>query len=297
MNFTTMQYQFSQKYQLGTTIIFTFIGIILGVILGILYSVISSVSPMIIIDICLLFVLILVLTKINEISCKLAKIRNAKVNMLMAFIISLFTYYSSIVTFEIILFDLSPYAWLELFISPTSVVDMMVNLIIPYREITIYKRSAQAEISGIFLVLLYIIEFLFFIVPPIFKARKIKDYYCEDCQSWYKKLIFLSFSDDKLISNISNSSTGDYAVALSQVKFYREIKEIIKQLDPKSNEDVGVLQYQYCQCSNCRNNSILNVIKMKKKKEKKGITYQLDSKSTLVKDTYINSRTDQVFSL
>lgn len=296
MNFAAKQYQFSQKYQIGTTLMFIIVGIIVGIIIGIAYSVISSYSPFIIIDIGLILGLVFVLIKINTFFCKKAKSRNAKVNMLLAFITALSAYYSSIVTFEIILLGLTPYEWLELFFSPHYVIDIMVNSIIPYREITITKSASKIEISGIVLILLYVVEFVLFIVPSVVSARKMEDYYCEDCQSWYKEFKFFSFSDDKLISNIGNTSVGNYADALSGVKFYKHILEIIQQIDPKSDEEVGVLQFQYCQCPNCHKNSILSIIPMKQKKEKKKIFFVDDSSLILVKDTYIDNRTDQFFS-
>lgn len=296
MNFVAKQYQFSQKYQIGTTLMFVIVGIIVGIVIGIAYSVISSYSPIIIIDIGLILGLVFVLIKINTFFCKKAKSRNAKVNMLLAFITAFFAYYSNIVTFESILLGLSPYTWLELFLSPHDVIDIMVNGVIPNREITITKGSSKIEISGIFLILLYVVEFVLFIIPSVVSARKIEDYYCEDCQSWYNKFKFFSFSDDKLISNISNSSVGNYADALSGVKFYKEILEIIQQIDPKSDEEVGVLQFQYCQCPNCHKNSILSIIPMKQKKEKKKIIFEDDPSLILVKDTYIDNQTDQLFS-
>lgn len=295
MNLSTQYYQSSQKFQFSTIVLFLIIGLLIGTLVGCVYAVLSSLSPMIILDMLLIIGLVLVLSQLTHKLTRLAKSRNYKVNMVVAFFISLSAYYASLITFEILVFDLPVYTWFELFIDPIFVVDVIFEDILPNRVITITGNSSRSGIgvSGIFLAIVYLIELIIFFLP-VFFARKV-DYFCEKCDIWYKKFIFFSFIDDKLLSNITTSQLGHYSDALAQVELYKSDKALTPLIAAETKQ-IEILNYHYCQCPNCRQNSILNLNKMMLKKEKKRFVLKKVNKGELLCDVYIDSRTDQLFT-
>ncbi|MCX8659523.1 hypothetical protein J3T98_00940 [Gilliamella sp. B2772] len=177
----------------------------------------------------------------------------------MAFFICLFAYYSSVCGFEVGIFsgDLTDYV--ELFFSPFTVVDKMFNEILPNHEITITKKSSTTHISGLMLGVVYVIELLVFFYPLIVSFH-IDDYYCEDCQAWYKKYQFFSSSNESLETKLTANLTGSYADVLSQTIFYTDTKGILSQVDQLAG-NIDVLEYQYCQCPKCHQKSIITIEK------------------------------------
>lgn len=286
-------YQFSQKFNLALTIVLTFIGIIAAIVLGIIYSIISSYSPLIIIDAGIVIGMAYILTFISGKFTKLAKIRNVKVNFLMTFFLCLFAYYSSIVTFETIILGMD-YFNSSLFFSPWKVVDIMMNDIIPYREITITKgKMSRGQISGIFLIILYLIEMAIFFIPAFF-ALCINDYFCENCQTWYSKSTLSSFSDSTLESQILNNQQGNYADVLSNIVFYKNEDDLINNVD-RNIEQQDALFYFYCQCPKCHQKSILTIEKKQLKKGDKGFEVKDAPDPILVDAIFIDNKTEALF--
>lgn len=295
MNLSNSQYQLSKKFQLIPTILFTVVGIFIAIILGILYSTISSFSPLILVDVGLAVGMAWVLITITSNLTKLAKVRNELVSFFMALIICLFAYYSATVTFELLMFDLDYQYWLDLFLSPVTVFDTMINVIMPNRVITITKGSSKSglEISGILLGIVYLVELIVFLWPAAV-ALNMDDCFCEDCQKWYSKFNFYSASDDSLVTNINTCQSGHYADVLSQVVFYKNINELVQQFDTTPEEITG-LNYIYCQCPNCHERNLLSILKIKLKKTKKEYEAVTDSDSILVNNNYIDAKTDEIF--
>lgn len=295
MNLSNSQYQLSKKFQLIPTILFTVVGIFIAIFLGVLYSTISSFSPLILLDIGLAVGMAWVLIAITSNLTKLAKVRNELVSFLMALIICLFAYYSATVTFELLIFDMDYEYWLDLFLSPVTVFDIIISDIIPNRVITITKGSSKSglEISGILLGIVYLVELIVFLWPAAV-ALNMDDCFCEDCQKWYSKFNFYSASDDSLVTNINTCQSGHYADVLSQVVFYKNLNELVQQFDPTPEEITG-LNYIYCQCPNCHERNLLSILKIKLKKNKKEYEAVTDSDSILVNNNYIDAKTDEIF--
>ncbi|MCX8600859.1 MULTISPECIES: hypothetical protein [unclassified Gilliamella] len=295
MNLSNSQYQLSKKFQLIPTILFTVVGIFIAIFLGVLYSIISSFSPLILLDIGLAVGMAWVLTTITSNLTKLAKVRNELVSFLMALIICLFAYYSATVTFELLIFDMDYEYWLDFFLSPVTVFDIIISDIIPNRVITITKGSSKSglEISGILLGIVYLVELIVFLWPAAV-ALNMDDCFCEDCQKWYSKFNFYSASDDSLVTNINTCQSGHYADVLSQVVFYKNLNELVQQSEPTSEEITG-LNYIYCQCPNCHERNLLSILKIKLKKNKKEYEAVTDSDSILVNNNYIDAKTDEIF--
>lgn len=293
MSSTVSHYQLSQKFNPLLTIIFTIIGIFVAIVLGIIYSIISYYSPFVIIDIGLVVVMGLTLAYLASFLAKAAKVRNTMVNFFMAFFICLFAYYSSVCGFEVGLFSGDFTDYIELFFSPFTVVDIMFDEILPYREIPITRKSNTSHISGLMLGVVYLIELLVFFYPLIVSFH-IDDYYCEDCQAWYKKYQFFSLSNESLETKLSANLTGSYADALSQTTFYTDTKGIVNQVD-QSAGNIDVLEYQYCQCPKCRQKSILTIEKKLLKKDKKEYELKGVSDGFIVQDAYIDNKTDALF--
>lgn len=293
MSFTISHYQSSQKFNSVLTLVFFLVGIIAAIILGIIYSVISYYSPIILLNIVLVVGLGLALVVITTQFAKLAKVRNTLVKFVMGFFFCLFAYYSSVCAFEISLLSGNPLDYVELFLSPFAVCDIMFIFILPNREIAITKGSTTSNISGFVLVILYFIEFLLFFCPSIV-ALKIDDYYCEDCQVWYQKYRFFSSSTQNLESNITNNVTGSYADVLSQLTFFSTKKGFASQVD-QSADSLDILVYHYCQCPKCQQKSILSIHKNLLEKGKKGQEFKLFRKGILVENAYIDNKTDALF--
>lgn len=295
MNLSNSQYQLSKKFQLIPTILFTVVGIFIAIFLGVLYSIISSFSPLILLDIGLAVGMAWVLTTITSNLTKLAKVRNELVSFLMALIICLFAYYSATVTFELLIFDMDYEYWLDFFLSPVTVFDIIISDIIPNRVITITKGSSKSglEISGILLGIVYLVELIVFLWPAAV-ALNMDDCFCEDCQKWYSKFNFYSASDDSLVTNINTCQSGHYADVLSQVVFYKNLNELVQQSEPTPEEITG-LNYIYCQCPNCHERNLLSILKIKLKKNKKEYEAVTDSDSILVNNNYIDAKTDEIF--
>ena len=291
MSFSVSYYQSSKKYDPLLTIGFTLLGILVAIVLGIIYSVISYYSPIILLKIGLVVVPGLALVRIINQFAKLAKVRNTVVKFVMGFFFCLFAYYSSVCAFEISLFSDDPLDYVELFLSPLKVFDIMFNVILPNREIVIANGSTAIHVSGFILAILYFIEFFSFFCPLTLKIKI--DYYCEDCQVWYKKYSFFSSSVQNLESDITNNVAGSYAHVLSQLTFFSTKKELNSQVD-ESVDRLDVLSYQYCQCPKCQQKSILTIEKYLLEKGEKG--YNLRSfEGILVEDAYIDNKTDALF--
>ena len=293
MSFTVSHYQSSQKFNSVLTLVFFLVGIIAAIILGIIYSVISYYSPIILFNIVLVVGLVLALAVITTQFAKLAKVRNTLVKFVMGFFFCLFAYYSSVCAFEISLLSGNPLDYVELFLSPFAVCDIMFNVILSNREIAITKGSTTSNISGFVLAILYFIEFLLFFCPLIV-ALKIDDYYCEDCQVWYQKYRFFSSSTQNLESNITNNVTGSYADVLSQLTFFSAKKGFASQVD-QSADSLDILVYHYSQCPKCQQKSILSIHKNLLEKGKKGQQFKLFRKGILVENAYIDNKTDALF--
>lgn len=293
MNPSTEHYQFSNKFNLGSTIVLTLLGIFVAIILGVVYAIISRFSPLILIDIGLLVGMCYLIIMLQSNLSQLAKIRNVKINILMTFLICLFAYYSNLVTFEVLLFDTNYLSnWISLFLSPIDTITILIDDIIPYREITITKgSSSKGSISGMLLAGVYLVEFLVFFYP-ILTVLFIEDAFCEDCQTWYKKYFFYSLSNEELEDNINNSRVGSYANALANVDFHKDTKDILTT----TGESVSLLNYEYCQCPKCQQKSVLTITKQMLKHTDKGPQVEGVSDGILVNQAYIDQQTDQLFS-
>lgn len=293
MSFTVSHYQSSQKFNLVLTLGFFLVGIIAAIILGIIYSVISYYSPIMLLNIVIVVGLGLALGIITTQFAKLAKVRNTVVKFVMGFFFCLFAYYSRVCAFEISLLSGDPLDYVELFLSPFSVFDIMFNVILPNREIAITKGSTTSNISCFVLAILYFIEFLLFFCPLIV-VLKIDDYYCEDCQVWYQKYRFFSSSIQNLESNITNNITGSYADVLSQLTFFSAKKGFASQVD-QSADSLDILVHHYSKCPKCQQKSILSIYKNLLEKGKKGQEFKLFRKGILVENAYIDNKTDALF--
>ncbi|QYN44615.1 hypothetical protein GYM75_07100 [Gilliamella sp. ESL0441] len=293
MNTSTEHYQFSNKFNLGSTIVLTLLGIFVAIILGVVYAIISRFSPLILIDIGLLVGMCYLIIMLQSNLSQLAKIRNVKINILMTFLICLFAYYSNLVTFEVLLFDTNYLSnWISLFLSPIDTITILIDDIIPYREITITKgSSSKGSISGMLLAGVYLVEFLVFFYP-ILTVLFIEDAFCEDCQTWYKKYFFYSLSNEELEDNINNSRVGSYANALANVDFHKDTKDIVTT----TGESVSLLNYEYCQCPKCQQKSVLTITKKMLKHTDKGPQVEGVSDGILVNQAYIDQQTDHLFS-
>ena len=293
MNTSTEHYQFSNKFNLGSTIVLTLLGIFVAIILGVVYAIISRFSPLILIDIGLLVGMCYLIIMLQSNLSQLAKIRNVKINILMTFLICLFAYYSNLVTFEVLLFDTNYLSnWISLFLSPIDTITILIDDIIPYREITITKgSSSKGSISGMLLAGVYLVEFLVFFYP-ILTVLFIEDAFCEDCQTWYKKYFFYSLSNEELEDNINNSRVGSYANALANVDFHKDTKDIVTT----TGESVSLLNYEYCQCPKCQQKSVLTITKKMLKHTDKGPQVEGVSDGILVNQAYIDQQTEQLFS-
>ena len=292
MNTSTEHYQFSNKFNLGSTIVLTLLGIFVAIILGVVYAIISRFSPLILIDIGLLVGMCYLIIMLQSNLSQLAKIRNVKINILMTFLICLFAYYSNLVTFEVLLFDTNYLSnWISLFLSPIDTITILIDDIIPYREITITKgSSSKGSISGMLLAGVYLVEFLVFFYP-ILTVLFIEDAFCEDCQTWYKKYFFYSLSNEELEDNINNSRVGSYANALANVDFHKDTKDIVTT----TGESVSLLNYEYCQCPKCQQKSVLTITKKMLKHTDKGPQVEGVSDGILVNQAYIDQQTDHLF--
>lgn len=294
MNTSTEHYQFSNKFNLGSTIVLTLLGIFVAILLGVVYAIISHFSPLILIDIGLIVGMCYVIIMLQSNLSQLAKIRNVKINILMTFLICLFAYYSNLVTFEVLLFDTHYLSnWISLFLSPIDTITLLIDDIIPYREITITKgSSSKGSISGMLLAGVYLIEFLVFFYP-ILTALFIEDAFCEDCQTWYKKYFFHSLSSEELENNINNSRVGNYADALANVELQKDIRDLLVK---KTDDKMSMLNYEYCQCPKCQQKSILTITKKMLKQTDKGPEVEGVNDGILVNQAYLDHQTDQLFS-
>jgi hypothetical protein len=288
MSFSGNQYQFSQKYDLLPAISYTLVGIFFAILLGILDTIICAHLPKIDFSLNVYVVLfnffVVGVTSwiLRVISCLLArkaKVRNKIVNFLMTFVICLFCFYSSVfallVDFRVVGLTYS----IQLFLSPVVIFGLMFKTIMFYGEMLIYGSP------------LFILIILFI---PAFMALKIKGYYCEDCQVWYSTYMFFSFNNGTLESNINNSINGSYADALSDVVLCPDAN-ILPELNDYKIGNRNIIKYIYCRCPKCQRKSIINIDKRVLTKSKQGVGVSGISRGILVKDTYIDNKTDLLF--
>lgn len=298
MSFSPSQYQLSKKFNTTSVICYTLFGIVIAILYGKLYLTISHYLPIVLLNIILSFITIFVLSLIANILAKKAKIRNNTVKFLMAFLICLFAYYSNICAFEVKLYPWLDLSYIDLFLLPNIVYDIMFYDILPNHEIGFTKELYSVAISGVFLNIIYLVELGIFLLPALIVVN-IKYYFCENCQKWYENTIFYSFSDETLESNISKSINGNYVYALSQITLYADIEALISQLN-SSNDDVFIIKYLHFRCPGCQQKSIINIekniLKIKRGEEEHGFIPAPAFNGTLVKDTYIDNRTDALFA-
>ena len=293
MSLTVSYYQSSKKYDPLLTIGYTLAGILAAIVLGIIYSFISYISPIVVINIALVGGMGFTLAYITNNLAKLAKVRNTIVHLCMAFFICLFAYYSSICTFEINFMSLGPKSYIKLFFKPFTVCDLMFNGILPIHKIIISKGANTGYISGSMLKIIYLIELLAFFYP-LLAAFKFNEYFCEDCRVWYRKFRFFSYSNENLESNITSLVTNNYAGVLLQSTLYVNEKLLASEVD-KSTKTIDVLEYQYCQCPQCKQNSIFSIEKKKlMRKNKKEFDLRDVKKGILVKNVYIDDETNEL---
>lgn len=303
---STPYYIASNKFQLSATIITTIVGIIAAVLIGIIYAIISYFSPIIVIDGLLLFGAFFVISTFSKQLTQKAKSRNRIINMIMTLLIGLSAYYASLVTFITLLFDDSyqnmPLALLDLYMQPGTIYDMLVNYIIPNREITISnsgRSSSGLAISGIFLMACYGLELFAFLTPALFSTKV--DFFCESCQKWYKQYNFTSF-DHGLDEKIAQSSAGDYSEELKDIELYQQYQQMIPAIKPDTQR-VNILVYQYCICPSCQKNSLLNIkrfeLQKNKKAKKNKVAFDLKARTNkeLVDAVYLDAKTDAFFAL
>lgn len=297
--FTSTKYIPSGNYQLLSAILCAILGAIIAIPIGIVYATISNFSPIIIIDIFLIFGVAWLLGLLVSKLITVAKSRNIIVNIVIALLVALSAYYANLVTF--ITFNISDAdaylaSWGKLYIHPSYIYDLFVEFIIPEREITITNHGKNGlAISGWMLVIVYLIELCAFF-SPIFTSTK-RNYFCENCQVWYDNLSFISLDNEDLEHKLSTSPEGNYHQALTDVKFHQNYKDLIAnyQIDNPDVEAVNVLSYHYSLCPKCHQHSILTIQGGIIKKVKKKFELTSSSDSPLVKMNYIDSATDRFF--
>lgn len=297
--FTSTTYIPSGNFQLLPTILCAILGIIIAIPIGIVYATISNFSPIIVIDIFLIFGIAWLLSFVVSKLITIAKSRNLAVNIVIALLVALSSYYANLVTF--VTFNISdPDAylaiWREGYIRPDYIYDIFVNYIIPEREITITNHGRNGlAISGWMLVIVYFIELCAFF-SPIIKSTA-RNYFCENCQVWYDNLSFISLDNEDLEHKLSTSPEGNYHQALTDVKFYQNYKDLIAnyQIDNPDVEAVNVLSYHYSLCPKCHQHSILTIQGGMIKKVKKKFELIPSPDSPLVNMNYIDSATDRFF--
>jgi hypothetical protein len=292
MSFFTRQYEFSQKYNLFLAIFYTLIGIFIAILFGIADAIVCCLSPFILINVLIAYITALGLSMTAYLLIRKAKVRNNIVNFLMTFFICLFAFYSSIWAFEVGVLEIDVMSSIQLFFSPTVVYGIMLHIIIPLREMTIAKGLGSGEIFDVLTAIIYFIIVIIFFYPA-YTAFKIKGYYCEDCQVWYLYYTFFSFSDETLESNIVNCFNGNYSDVLSNTKLYFDIEQLSGQVhSPVINSKI--IEYLYCQCPQCQQKSIINIKKIFLNKTSNKVATRAASNGTLVKDTYIDDKTDSL---
>ncbi|MDF7671244.1 hypothetical protein PT276_08580 [Orbaceae bacterium ESL0721] len=304
MNFVGItQYHFSQKFKLVPVLAFTLIGIIISIIAGAIYMVSSYYVSLMPLNIVILFAMIYGLSKICKWVRQSSNCRNYRVNITITILLCLVAYYSNLVTFET-LFFYKWSEWGELFKSPTDVYSILLNDIIPNRMIKIsrYTNSSIIRISGIWLVIFYIIEFFAFCLPVLSVEKEY--HFCDECRTWHQHHIFIAIVDEKISTAIKQSPSGKYANILANVEFYEnnaefqtKKKELFSRF-PSDIDSVDILIFHYYLCPKCQKNGVLTIVCQRCVRNEQGELHvkEYSYDNHLVDNIYLDTSTEQFFT-
>ena len=172
------KYVHSGKFEAGSVAIWTLIGLVAGGVISVIYTAIANWNPYIYLNFAVLLGVIWALSRAVVIIIKKSKSRNRGINLLVAFLICLFSWYVGWVALQSYLAEINFFA---LLIDPVAVIDNIF-----YYADNVNMTLNDSPMEPEVLKICYGIELLAFFVPMIIVAKE-KLYYCEFCEGFMKE--------------------------------------------------------------------------------------------------------------
>ncbi len=279
-------YQSSGKYNLTKVIIYTLIGSALATGLGLLYGLITEVDPFIYLNMLVLFGTILLLGAITVLIRQGSHSRNVGVNFLVCVILCFVAWYAQWAYYYNLQYEHGIFASLG---QPGRVLGYAANYANNH-SITVGRFGhGGLPFSGGVLQLMYVVEFFAFMLPLYF-ALKVKDYYCEQCSTFYSEVQgYIDYNAD-FNTALNQASGGNYRF-IEGTEIKRSMETL--QSDPAKKNMVYKIDYHFC--PKCGLNSIVEIVSGTLQYDDKG-NRELANETTIVADTYVDEQTAKIIT-
>ena len=270
---------------MSKTIGATFLGIIIASVTGVVYAFITELNPLIYLNCLVLIGLLFGLGYFLKKLFQYTENRNKVIRLIVGLIICFFSWYAHWCFYFVSYME--DVTFFAAFFNPVETFGF-VKLFAEERVITLENSGSSGsglEISGIFLQIVYLAEFLFFILYPLFIEVKDSKYFSEDNYCFYSSLVKYVENNEDFADAFKKASPGCYGF-LSEKDMYNTINDI-----PLENR-AKVVKLDFYYCSEGEDNSILTmtegIFKINKKKER-----SFSSNKKLIKDMYVDAGTSE----
>lgn len=271
----------SGKFNFIALLITLTLGVVIASLLGVAYAAISEFNPFIYLNFLVLIGLFFGLSVLIRSACNFGKSRNKWINLVVGLLICLFAYYAHWCYYLVKHTDLT---FFTAFFNPYLTVDF-VKTFADERVISIGKSSRSIfNISGAFLIVFYVIEFLAFILPAFLNIKPM--YYNEKDDKPYDFDEFYIASNGNIENElINNGQKGNFSFLETVLKY--------KNAASMPYETTGaVLRVELHYCEDSEALGIVNVKKGALKKDKNG-NLSFDYSEDLFKDIYIDKESEK----
>ena len=146
------------------------------------------------------------------------------------------------------------------------------------------RSSSGSDISGIFLQICYLIEFVVFMVSAI--ANRKPEYFSEEHQCFYTPVEVYVEKNETFDEAFEKSHRGNYNF-LSKMAIHHTPNEIMLE----QNAKIVKLDFNYCEGG--KDDSILTMTEGKLKIDKKKNERSFSGGKKLIKDMYVNVETEE----
>ena len=273
----------SGKFEFPKVTIATLVGIVATSILGVIYAVISEFNPFIYLQFLVLAGLFIALSFIIQKILRFAKSRNVVVNLIVGLIICFFAWYAHWCFYcTQYVYDMNFFA---AFFNPVETFQFIKDFS-EARSITISRtgRSSGSDISGIFLQICYLIEFVVFMASSIVNRKP--NYFSEEHQCFYTPIEAYVEKNEAFDNAFDKAPRGCYNF-LSQVEIYPTPNDILLE----QNAKIVKLEFNYCEGG--KDDSILTMTEGKLKIDKKKNEHSFSAGKKLINGIYVNEETDE----
>lgn len=264
-----------------------FLGVPVALLLGYFYSVVTQFNPFSILNLPILVLAIVLLTALIYIVQNKSQSRSLVMNILIAAVLCVATYYSQWSHFISALQQQSYWATLS---HPADTLHRMVDWAINGKMPLLKFKDDGVAISGILLSVSYLLELFLFLFP--IAITHLPNVFCESCQRYNYSFKFYVDAQQKGIEKLLNAPAGQFS-ALSTLTIVPSAKTLLEAV-PKSVQELGVLELIYCKCMTCQDNGYLTINRLQYQRRAKTGQFNVKKIDRLFSHLTIDERTRDV---